>query len=207
MPTQGDRDGREVASDPMDDVALPQHHRSGAHRVRRHPLLVAVLTLAAVAAASAALLWVLLSFDVLGVGDDLLEAGGVTPGPSAGASAAAVATGGASAPVSGPAPSEPAPGAGVDRSAPLAVLNATTTSGLATEAAGVLEQAGWTVAEVGNYGGDDGPSAVLWPEDDPAADELAAAATVVAADLGVGGPAPSPDVDVLTVVVGQDFRP
>lgn len=198
----------------MDDLAVPQHHRSGAHRVRRHPVLVAGATVGAVAVACAVLLWALLSADVLGVGDDLREAGGVAPAapaePSAGASAdpsepalVAPSAGASAAPSAGSDPSPAAsapPGDGVA----LTVLNATTTPGLATEAAEVLEDAGWTVAGVGNYGGEDGPSAVLWPEDDPAAESVAA---LVAVDLGAGEPVASDDVDAVTVVVGEDFRP
>ncbi|MFC6853237.1 LytR C-terminal domain-containing protein [Aquipuribacter hungaricus] len=187
----------------MDDLAVPQHHRSGAHRVRRHPVLVAAATVGAVAVACAVLLWALLSSDVLGVGDDLREAGGVAPAAPADPSADASAP---SEPSAGPSAGSPSAGA----SAPagdgpaLTVLNATTTSGLATEAAEVLEEAGWTVDEVGNYGGEDGPSAVLWPEDDPAAESVAA---LVAVDLGTGEPVASDDVDTVTVVVGEDFRP
>ena len=76
-----------------------------------------------------------------------------------------------------------------DRTLPLRVLNSTGTQGLAAAAAEVLGDGGWQVAEVGNYEGDEIPTAVLYPEtaDDPEAAAVAAAtAAAVAADLGDG---------------------
>ena len=192
----------------MDDMAVPQHHRSGAHSARRHPLLVATDTLGAVAVASAALLWVLLSFDVVGVGDDLLEAGGVPPGPSGAAttapspSAEASSAPGAAAsvpPVPGPEPS-------VDRTAALDVLNGTGAPGLAGTAAEALGDVGWSIGTVDNYDGEEIPTTVLYPEDDGTGSVAATAAAVVA-DLGAGVATPSADVDVLTVVLGPDYEP
>ncbi len=202
----------------MDDLAAPQHHRSGAHRARRHPLLVALVTLGAVAVASAALLWALLAFDVLGVGDELREAAPGALQPTSDASAPA--PGGSAAPSAAPsteasgapAPSveaspsaepEPAP-VEADRARPLTVLNSTATPGLAATAGEALGALGWEVAEVGNYDGDETPTAVLYPEsDDEQADAVSAAtADAVAADLGAGAPTPSADVTVLTVVLG-----
>ena len=195
----------------MDDLAVPQHHRSGAHRARRHPLLVALVTLGVFGAAAGVLLWALLALDVLGVGDDLLEAGGVTPSseapldPSAAPSEPAAPTTAAAEP--GPEPSaapepsaEPSPEATVERSLPLDVLNSTATAGLAAGAADQLEGLGWTIGEVTNYDGDEIPTTVLVPDE-----QQRATAEAVAADLGVGTVTVSADVDVLTVVLGPDY--
>ena len=205
----------------MDDLAVPQHHRSGAHRARRHPVLVALATLGAVAVASAVLLWGLLSVDVLGVGDDLRQAGGVLSAPSAGPSTAvpspaepsvgASETGVVPSPPASPEPApEPSPEATVDRALPVTVLNSTSTPGLAAAAAEALGAAGWQVGDVDNYGGDEIPTTVLYP--DGAADPLAGAvaamtAAAVASDLGVGEATASPEVDGLTVVLGADYDP
>ena len=199
-------------------MAVPQHHRSGAHRARRHPLVVLVATLGAVAVASAALLWVLLSVDVLGVGDELRQARG-TPAPSG--TAAPVPTPSVEVPPASTAPTAGAPTAtipavvaptaapepepSVDRTLDLDVLNGTGTSGLAGAAAEALDAAGWTIGAVGNYDGDEIPTAVLYPEDDPTGSAAATAAAVVA-DLGVGVATASDDVDVLTVVLGPDYE-
>jgi len=189
----------------MDDMAVPQHHRSGAHRARRHPLLVVLLTLGAVAVVSAALLWAMLSFDVLGVGDDLLEAGGAaTPAPSDGAPASPLPSGQASGAVVSVVP-EPSVEPPADRSLPLDVLNSTGASGLAGTAAEALVDAGWTIGTVDNYDGDETPTTVLYPEDDGTGSSAAATAAAVAADLGVGVATPSAEVDVLTVVLGPDY--
>lgn len=199
----------------MDDLAVPQHHRSGAHRARRHPLLGALATIGAVALASAVLLWALLTFDVLGVGDDLLDAGGVSGPSAAPVDVSASAPGPAGTAPAGGEPTEPGaeptgpttgtdaepgPEPSADRSLPLAVLNGTSTSGLAAGAAEALEASGWTVDEVGNYAGDEIPTTVLYPED-----EQQVTAEAVADDLGVGDVTPSADVDVLTVVLGPDY--
>ena len=203
----------------MDDMAVPQHHRSGAHRARRHPLVVLVATLGAVAVASAALLWVLLSVDVLGVGDELREAGGATPASSGTAAPVPAPSGevppASAAPTAGvPTAVTPAvvaptvapdPEPSVDRTLDLDVLNGTGTSGLAGAAAEALDAAGWTIGTVGNYDGDEIPTAVLYPEDDPTGSAAATAAAVVA-DLGVGVATASDDIDVLTVVLGPDYE-
>ncbi|WP_380165422.1 LytR C-terminal domain-containing protein [Jannaschia sp. R86511] len=201
----------------MDDLAAPQHHRSGAHRARRHPLLVALLTLGAVAIASAVLLWGLLTFDVLGVGDDLRQAGGAssvappaaTTQPSDEASAPASAVDPTGEPTGDPTgeptqdpseePSEDAEPV-VDRSLPVDVLNSTSTPGLAAGAGESLEDLGWTVGEVGNFDGDEIPTTVLYPEEDQQA-----TAEAVAEDLGVGATELSQDVDVITLVLGPDY--
>lgn len=199
----------------MDDLALPQHHRSGAHRARRHPLLVLLVTLGTVGLASAVLLWALLSLDVLGVGDELRRAGGASSVAPADPSAAATPAATAVAPSPEPsvvpttepgqepsASEEPSeePEEVVDRSAPLDVLNSTSTTGLAAAAAAELEELGWTTGEVGNYGADEIDTTVLFPED-----SLQATAEAVAEELGVGEVSASDDVDVVTVVLGPDY--
>lgn len=196
----------------MDDLALPQHHRSGAHRARRHPLLVVLLTLGAVGLLSAVLLWALLSLDVLGVGDELRQAGGgssveaVDPsaGPSVVASQAAPSNAAAtsdeaSTGASGEAPGEQPEGV-VDRSLPLDVLNSTGTPGLASAAAAELVTLGWTMGEVGNYGDDEVETTVLYPEQ-----SQQATAEAVVEDLGVGSVTSSEDVAAITVVLGPDY--
>jgi hypothetical protein len=90
------------------------------------------------------------------------------------------------------------------------VLNSTSTPGLAAAAAEVLGAAGWQVGEVGNYEGDEIPTAVLYP--DGAADPLTGAvaavtAAAVAADLGVGGATASPEVDGPHGRPGPRLRP
>jgi len=192
----------------MDDLALPQHHRSGAHRARRHPLLVLLLTLGAVGLASALLLWALLSLDVLGVGDELRQAGGassVAPVEPSAASSAAASQAAPSAPASTPGeaatdePSEESEDV-VDRSLPLDVLNSTATPGLAAEAAAELKELGWTTGEVTNYGDDETRTTVLYPEQ-----SQQATAQAVAEELGVGSVTSSQDVEVITVVLGPDY--
>lgn len=206
----------------MDDLAVPQHHRSGAHRARRHPLLVALVTLGAVGLASAVLLWGLLTFDVLGVGDDLREAGGslvpstapVDPSASAAPSAdpgagpgvgpsvdptAEPSTDPKAEPSTEPSP-EPSPEPSADRSLPVDVLNSTATPGLAAGAAEALEGLGWTIGEVTNFEGDEIDTVVLYPDA-----EQQVTAEAVAQDLGAGSAQQSDEVDVLTVVLGPDY--
>lgn len=184
----------------MDDLAVPQHHRSGAHRARRHPVLVFLATVVSVAVASAVLVWGLLTFDVLGVGDELLDAG-VVPDlgrPVAQPSTDEVPTGEPSAEAS-----QPPAGPGTvpaDRSLPLAVLNATTTPGLASTAAEELTSEGWTVETVGNYGGGATSTSVLYTEDSQLATAEALAEVVGAEEV-----TRSDEVDQLTVVLGPDY--
>lgn len=201
----------------MDDLALPQHHRSGAHRARRHPLLTALAAVAAVAVVSAVLFWALLSIDVLGVGDGVGEAGGtgasasatpstptVEPTAPAGSPAASpapsVATPPSDAPPSASAAPSADPTAVIDRTAALDVLNSTSTPGLAATAAGALQAQEWTIGEVTNFAGDEISTTVLYPEE-----SLAATASAVAADLGVGSASVSGDVSRVTVVLGPDY--
>ncbi len=177
----------------MDDLALPQHHRSGAHRARRNPLLVLLLTLGAVGLLSALLLWALLTLDVLGVGDELHPAGGAASqaAPSALASTSdEAATRGSSG----------EPEDVVERALPLDVLNSTATPGLAASAAAELVELGWTTGEVAGYGADEIRTTVFYPEL-----SQQGTATAVAEDLGVGSVTSSRDVTVITVVLGPDY--
>lgn len=206
----------------MDDLAVPQHHRSGAHRARRNPLPAVLLSLVLVAVVSGGLLWALLTFGVLGAQD---PAGGPVAAPTGAASAAATQPEGPPSPGSSvdpgaepgtqpsdepsaeptpepsPEPSpEPAPEQTVDRSVGVDVLNSTATVGLAAGAAADLEELGWTVGEVTNFDGDEIPTTVLHPTED-----LAATAEALVADLGTGVTELSADVDVVTVVLGPDY--
>jgi hypothetical protein len=193
----------------MDDLAVPQHHRSGAHRARRHPLVAALVTIGAVGLASAVLFWALLTFDVLGVGDDLREeAENLDPVPSASVepSAPAVepsapASSAPAAPSAEPSPEpEPEPEPAVDRTVTVDVLNSTSTPGLAAGAAEVLQGQGWTIGEVTNFAGGEIATTVLYPEE-----SLRPTAEAVAAELGTGTTTLSADVTVLTVVLGPDY--
>ena len=185
----------------MDDIALPQHHRAGAHRARRHPVVTTLLALGSVAVVSGVLVWFLLAVDVLGVRGELVA--GVQSDSSASPDPSASPV--PSVPATGPSPSaEPVPSESVvDVGVPLAVLNSTGTSGLAAGAAERLEEAGWTVDRVGNYPGGELPTTVFY-----GADELAATADAVAGSLGTGRAALSADVDdgELTVVLGPDYE-
>lgn len=196
----------------MDDLAVPQHHRSGAHRARRHPLVAALVTIGAVGLASAVLFWALLTFDVLGVGDDLREeAADLAPAPSASLDPSAAPSGSPSGPdapaepsapaqTSAPPSPEPEPEPTVDRTLTVDVLNSTATPGLAAGAAEALGASGWTIGEVTNYEGGEIPTTVLYP-----AEDLLVTAEAVAADLGLGTATLSGDVTVLTVVLGPDY--
>ncbi|MFC5380948.1 LytR C-terminal domain-containing protein [Aquipuribacter nitratireducens] len=206
----------------MDDLAVPQHHRSGAHRARRNSLPAVLLSLVLVAVVSGGLLWALLTFGVLGAQD---PAGGPVAAPTDAGSAPATqpadaASPGSSAdpgaepgtqpsvppsagptaePTVGPGP-EPSPEPTVDRSVGVDVLNSTDTVGLAAGAAAALEELGWAVGEVTNFDGDEIPTTVLHPTED-----LAATADALVADLGTGVTQLSADVDVVTVVLGPDY--
>lgn len=176
----------------MDDTALPQHHRAGAHRARRHPAVTTLLMLGSVAMLSGLLVWLLLAVDVLGVRDDLVAGPPTAPSATPGAA------------VASPEPSpEPEPSAPVvDLDVPLEVLNSTGAPGLAAGAAQRLEDAGWMVAEVGNYAEGELPTTVFYGSAD-----LAATADAVAGSLGAGRAALSDNVgeDAVRVVLGPDY--
>lgn len=198
----------------MDDLAVPQHHRSGAHRARRHPFVAALVTFGAVAVASALLVWALLSLDVLGVGDVLRDAADEVPGPIGSSAPTAEPSPALSAEVteqaepepepepsaSAPLPLEPTPEPSPDQSLTLDVLNSTQTPGLAAAGAEQLEGLGWTIGEVTNFEGDEITTTVLYPEG-----TFPVTAEAVAEDLGVGAATASAEVSVITVVLGPDY--
>ncbi|WP_299168387.1 LytR C-terminal domain-containing protein [uncultured Arthrobacter sp.] len=101
-----------------------------------------------------------------------------------------------------PTPGATEPSAVVDRGQPVAVLNATTVSGLASTAAGRLQVDGWNVIQIGNWSGQQlQGSVVLYngEEQRPTAEALAAALGIsaVQGDAGFGN---------ITVVVGPGFQ-
>ncbi|WP_225755147.1 LytR C-terminal domain-containing protein [Actinotalea sp. Marseille-Q4924] len=117
----------------------------------------------------------------------------------------AEATDGAGQPVEESPTAEPTPEAPAapepDLTAPVAVLNATGTSGLAAEAAGVLEDAGFTSLTTGNWPQQDPPASVVLyadPADEGTAGEVAAA-------LGITGVQLSEAVEDVTAVLWTDY--
>lgn len=101
-----------------------------------------------------------------------------------------------------PSPEATEPAAVVDRAEPVAVLNATAVSGLASTAAGRLQADGWTVTQIGNWSGQQlQGSIVLYngEEQRPTADALAGA-------LGIGAVQGNAGFGSITVVVGPGFQ-
>lgn len=181
----------------MDDIPLPQHHRAGAHRARRHPVVTTLALLGTVAVLSGLLVWLLLAADLLGVRE------GVVAGAPADPAASPAATVASAEPGASPEPEPEPSGPVVDLDVPLEVLNSTGTTGLAAGAAERLREAGWTVGEVGNYSDGELPTTVFYGSDD-----LAATADAVAGSLGVGRAAQSAAVGEgeLRVVLGPDYE-
>lgn len=102
-----------------------------------------------------------------------------------------------------PTQAESGPAATVDREQPVAVLNATTVSGLASTAAGRLQAGGWNVTQIGNWPGQQlQGSIVLY-----GGEEQRLTAEALAGALGIptvqGNPEFAGDI---TVVVGPDFQ-
>lgn len=101
-----------------------------------------------------------------------------------------------------PTPEATETAAAVDRAQPVAVLNATTVSGLASTAAGRLQADGWSVTQVGNWSGQQlQGSIVLYngEEQRPTAEALAGA-------LGIGAVQGNAGFGNITVVVGPGFQ-
>lgn len=98
---------------------------------------------------------------------------------------------------------EPPPLPEPDLDAPVVVLNATGTSGLAGGGAGRLGEAGFTSVTSGNWGQADPPSSVVLYADP--ADE--GTANAVAEALGIGTVELSDDVDRVTAVLWTDYQP
>lgn len=134
------------------------------------------------------------------------EASGSTADPTASAPPASPSieptAGEETAPVEEPVPDSTEPAAAVDRAQPVAVLNATSISGLASTAAGRLQSDGWSVTQIGNWSGQPlQGSIVLYngEEQRPTAEALAGALGIgaVQGEAGFGG---------ITVVVGPGFQ-
>jgi cytoskeletal protein RodZ len=107
-----------------------------------------------------------------------------------------------STPEEEPTPEGTEPAVAVDRTQPVAVLNATTVSGLASTAAGRLQAEGWNVTQIGNWSGQQlQGSIVLYngEEQRPTADALAGA-------LGIGAVQGDAGFGNITVVVGPGFQ-
>lgn len=188
-----------------DQLRTPDRPRSGAHRPRRSglrdvvPALLVVLAVLGVAVG----VWQL---NRATVGTITTSRGPIDPGVAGGAASPSATPSGSASP-SGQAsplatPTAPASGS-VDHATPLAVLNATTRSGLAAHAARILRGAGWTVTRTGNYRSQSPPTTVYYSS----ADQQATAAAV-AADLG-GNPAVTQSsqfpAGAITVVLGSDY--
>lgn len=93
------------------------------------------------------------------------------------------------------------PEAEVDRSAAVAVLNGTKTSGLAAQAARQLKNDGWNVVRTDNYRDRTVPTTVFYADSD-----LRPTAEAVAADLGGAHVEQNRAVtDSVTVVLGADY--
>lgn len=101
-----------------------------------------------------------------------------------------------------PTPEATEPAAVADRAQPVAVLNATTVSGLASTAAGRLQADGWNVTQIGNWTGQQlQGSIVLYngEEQRPTAEALAGALGIAAVQGNAG-------FGNITVVVGPGFQ-
>lgn len=111
------------------------------------------------------------------------------------------------APAEEPAPDEESAAGGsetaaVDRSQPVAVLNATTVSGLASTAAGRLQAEGWNVTQIGNWSGQLLQGSVVLYN----GEEQRPTAEALAASLGIGATQGNAGFGHLTVVVGPGFQ-
>ncbi len=199
----------------MDDIAVPQHHRVGAHRARRHPALAVAVPVAVVAVIAGVFVWAILAL-VGGGGDEPVDLATATPLPTAADTAAAGTNSSPSSGAGEPTASNPAqdPGASasapaspessVDRGVPVDVLNSTAITGLAATGAEQLTETGWQVNEVGNYGSGEIPTAVFYN-----GAELAGTAAAVVEDLGAGTAQESAEYEpgTVTVVLGSDYSP
>lgn len=102
-----------------------------------------------------------------------------------------------------PSPEQTETAAAVDRSQPVAVLNATTVSGLASTAAGRLQADGWVVGQIGNWSGQQLQGSIVFYN----GEEQRATAEELAAVLGI--PTVQGDAGFasgITAVVGPGFQ-
>ncbi|GAA2177595.1 hypothetical protein GCM10009784_28900 [Arthrobacter parietis] len=97
-------------------------------------------------------------------------------------------------------PSEAA--AVVDITQPVAVLNATAVSGLASTAAGRLQADGWNVTQIGNWSGQQLQGSIVLYN----AEEQRPTAEALAGALGIGAVQGNAGFGDITVVVGPGFQ-
>ena len=180
--------------------------RRGAHRARPGALAAALPMVAVVVVVVIAIFAMSQIFDSTGSPDDGRNvADSPTPSTSARPSNQPAQS---SAPAPSPSPSQPDQGAapGVNKQAPLLVLNNTSTTGLGKRAAAKLKAAGWTVKPVGN----------LTPRNQIttttvfyASDQDEATAQAVVDSLGIGAISQSQlqAKKGITVVLAGDFTP
>lgn len=127
---------------------------------------------------------------------------GATPTPGEESTSAEESTAGEELSSEEPSPEATEAAAVIDRAQPVAVLNATAVSGLASTAAGRLQADGWTVTQIGNWSGQQlQGSIVLYngEEQRPTAEALAGA-------LGIGVVQGNAGFGNITVVVGPGFQ-
>lgn len=102
-----------------------------------------------------------------------------------------------------PTPDETEPAGAVDRTQPVAVLNATTVSGLASTAAGRLQADGWNVTQIGNWSGQQLQGSIVLYNTEEQRDTAEALAEALGISAVQGNAGFSGDI---TVVVGPDFQ-
>lgn len=94
------------------------------------------------------------------------------------------------------------PAAAVDRTQPVAVLNATSVSGLASTAAGRLQSDGWNVTQIGNWSGQPLQGSIVLYN----GEEQRSTAEALAGALGIGAVQGEAGLGGITVVVGPGFQ-
>ena len=172
--------------DEVEPTAGPRgvHRRPRSRWSRVWPFLVALVVSAALAFAAVELVWDGRRAGPVAEPDDLVVEGEATPTESAPATPDPSATPTPVEPV--PTTTTPPPPPEPDLSTPVTVLNSTSVQGLAAEAAGRLEEAGWTQIDAGNYPGGTLPSSTVFY----GSAELAVSARAVAEALGISAVEP-----------------
>jgi hypothetical protein len=121
--------------------------RRGAHRARVSPVMAALPVVAVVGIVVGAIVLVYVLFGKLGGAPDSSTQAAPSATPTAGATAAPSATPTAAEPTS----ASPTVTESVDKTVPVAVYNATGTSGLARKVGNRLVAAGWTLGPVQSW--------------------------------------------------------